>query len=172
MGVAVDRTQDGTCAVRLRSGVSFLIDEADLPRLSGWWWSAINHGKGRFTVRGERIVGGVRTRVALHRFLLQAPEGVLVDHVNGDPLDNRRANLRLCNWTENARNRGPRKSSSTRLKGVSKFARGFRSTIVVEGRRIYLGAFSDPVEAAKAYDRAARRLYGEFARPNFPAEAL
>jgi hypothetical protein len=95
------------------------------------------------------------------------PTGV-VDHINGDRADNRIANLRECSRLENARNQRGRASSG--LKGAY-FGRRWQSRIQVNGRTYYLGCFPTAEEAAKAYDEAARRLHGEFARTNDNAPA-
>ena len=103
----------------------------------------------------------------MHRVILGLPTGDPrhVDHANGDGLDNRRVNLRLASMTENARNQRVRLHSS-QYKGVSAFRRTHRWTAA-----IHLGYFLTERAAAEAYDDAARRLFGEFARCNFPAVA-
>jgi hypothetical protein len=94
-----------------------------------------------------------------------------VDHVNGDGLDNRRSNLRVCTHAENARNQSSRtRMSTSRFRGVvwAKDRRKWRAMIGDNGRTVHLGNFTDEIEAAQAYDRAAREMYGAFARLNFP----
>jgi hypothetical protein len=91
------------------------------------------------------------------------PEGV-VDHINGDRSDNRIANLRDCSHVENARNR--KCHSISGLKGVVAHGRKWKASIAVDGRDHYLGLFTTKEEAGAAYDAAARRLHGEFARLN------
>ena len=107
----------------------------------------------------------------MHNVIAGAPQ---VDHVNGDGLDNRRANLRPASTAQNARNRSRPSTNRSGFKGVSWVRdRGhWRAGIKVDGRSLNLGSFADPVEAAKAYDEAARRLHGKFARPNFPEVLL
>ncbi len=103
----------------------------------------------------------------MHRFLC---EGRYVDHVNGDKLDNRRANLRPVTKGQNAMNaKKPRDGVTSRFKGVSRFRSGkWIASIMFNGERRHLGYFFDEEAAAKAYDAAARELCGEFARLNFP----
>jgi hypothetical protein len=110
----------------------------------------------------------------MHRFLLLPERGVLVDHINGDGLDNRRMNLRLANHSQNAANRcKPQRSRSTsRYKGVFFEASGkrkkrWRALIKVDGQTIHLGSYSEEIEAAVAYDIAAKKHFGEFAKLNF-----
>jgi hypothetical protein len=100
-----------------------------------------------------------RTAVKMHRHILKAPAGSIVDHVNGDGLDNRRSNLRLCTPSQNAQNRRKYEGSS-RYKGVYP-SKGKWSA------KIQLGTFDTEEEAARAYDKASNMFFGEFSRPNF-----
>lgn len=105
----------------------------------------------------------------LHGFLTG---WILVDHINGNGLDNRRANLRLASHAQNHANSQKRKGKSSPYKGVSWSRSGAKwmATIRSAGKTTYLGVFTNPIEAAKAYDRAASEIYGEFARVNFTQE--
>jgi hypothetical protein len=105
----------------------------------------------------------------MHRLILGAPEGVLVDHVDGDGLNNTRANLRLCTSSQNAANIKAVWGCS-RYKGVSPHSASSRWQVILTymGERIYLGLFDDEEEAARAYDRKALELRGEYAHLNFP----
>lgn len=108
----------------------------------------------------------------MHRLLLGldlTDAAVHVDHASGDRLDNRRVNLRPCTHAENQRNQGPSSRNASGYKGVSLYKRDgtYRASIAAHGRRRHLGYYSNPVEAARAYDAAARELHGEFARTNF-----
>lgn len=105
--------------------------------------------------------------VYLHRWLVDAGPGQIVDHINGDTLDCRRSNLRLTDRHGNARNRRGNRNSKSGFKGVR--VRGSRFVSVIQGASV--GRFPTAVEAARAYDEAARRLYGEFAFCNFPVGA-
>lgn len=104
---------------------------------------------------------------------MQAPDGMQTDHINGDRLDNRRANLRICNGMENARNRGVSARHieiPSRYKGVSweRRAARWQAQIGCDGKKFHLGLFATEEEAARAYDAKARELHGDFARLNFP----
>jgi len=106
----------------------------------------------------------------MHRFIMDPPEGMVVDHRNGNRLDNRRSNLRVCTQKQNTHNSRP-KGKSSRFKGVCyDKARGQWMAPVrsPDGKDIHTGRFDDEVEAAKAHDRLARELHGEFAYLNFP----
>ncbi|HEV8559887.1 MAG TPA: AP2 domain-containing protein, partial [Actinophytocola sp.] len=105
----------------------------------------------------------------LHRFITGDPPHD-IDHVNGDGLDNRRANLRPCSNSLNLANSRLYKGNTSGYRGVDwhKKSRRWRARIGVDDRLIHLGMFDTPEEAARAYDAAAIAAWGEYARPNFP----
>lgn len=106
--------------------------------------------------------------IFLHRLVIGAKSGEEVDHINGDTLDNRRENLRICTRKENARNREIPSNNSSGLKGVSycKRTRRFRAYIRHNRIQRHLGYFSTAREAGAAYDRAALKLFKNFAKVN------
>ena len=110
----------------------------------------------------------------MHRAILNAPKGLLVDHIDGNGLNNRKSNLRLCTFAQNAHNSRPRRNSSSRYKGVCwhKLKKKWTVSIYKGGKRTYLGYYDDEIEAALAYDRKAEELFGEFAYLNFPNHRL
>lgn len=165
---------DGVVEVPLTQGYVALIDADDAERIlahrwfthkcsSGRYVSAVRHGDGD----GERKI------VRLHREIINAPDGIGVDHINGNPLDNRKSNLRLANQHENIANSRKRKGSSSKYKGVwpQPKSKRWRANITVNYKRIHLGYFEVEEDAARAYDAAAVKYFGEFARLNFPREA-
>lgn len=99
---------------------------------------------------------------------MQTPQGMETDHVNGNRLDNRRENLRICSKFDNMRNRGKQANNTAGYKGVfySIRARRWRAQIRVKGKSIHLGLFDETVDAAKAYNIAALAYFGEFAHLN------
>lgn len=108
----------------------------------------------------------------LHRVVMDAKYGELIDHVDGNGLNNRRDNLRRATNQGNNANRKSQRGSGSRFKGVwfHKVAGKWEAAIQCDGKKQYLGLHVLEEEAARAYDEAALRLFGEFARLNFPSE--
>ncbi|MBA7655390.1 hypothetical protein ES703_63294 [subsurface metagenome] len=107
----------------------------------------------------------------MHRQIMNPPREMLVDHINYNGLDNRKANLRLATLTQNNRHtRRTMNPGSSKYKGVCWYNREKRWAvrITANGKNIPLGYFKDEIEAAKAYDKAARKYHGDFAALNFP----
>jgi hypothetical protein len=145
--------------VPLTLGKFALIDDADAPLLAGHRWTA-HINRGVWYARSR--LGG--PTVLLHRLVLNAPSGVIVDHRNGDGLDNRRSNLRLATNAQNCRNLARRSNNTSGVPGVARNANGrWQAYLTINRRRVYLGAFVN-IEDAKLARQAGERLYyGEFA---------
>ena len=139
-----------------------LVDDADYDALAAVKWCAQKDGHTTYAVRNSEG----RT-VLMHRVITAAPQGVQVDHINGDGLDNRRDNLRLCTHAENLRNQRV-KPHSSKYKGVYWDARDgkWQAQIRIDGRKKNLGYFTSELDAGRAYDEAAVKYFGEFARKN------
>lgn len=157
--------------IALTQGKKTLVDENDYEQLSGYRWCAWNNGRGRWYAV-TRVATGLdsprQRNLYLHRLLMKATKQQ-VDHVNGDGLDNRRVNLRLCTTAQNAANRGRREGTSSKYKGVcwaGDSVGKWKASVRENGKRKHLGYFTSQNEAAIAYNRAARVLHGEFARLN------
>jgi hypothetical protein len=160
----------------LNQGKIALIDEEDYPRVAPYRWTACqtaqknsNHRE-RWYVKRQVIVDGKPFSVWLHRFILAPPEGVTVDHIDGDGLNNQKANLRFASMRQQTLNRQQRHNAITPFKGVTKQRDSdrFSAHIAHEGKQRYLGLFRTAEEAARIFDAAARLLHGEFAWTNFP----
>jgi len=106
----------------------------------------------------------------MHQLLMAPPPGMVVDHIDGNGLNNRRANLRICTPQQNRRNTRPRHKTSAFL-GVSRRGDKYAARIKHHGREFHLGLFKDEIEAAKARDRKAKELFGQFAWLNFPEDS-
>jgi len=163
------RTLRGLSRVReieLRGGGVTVVDGEDYRRVVGMPWKIKRGAKKRpYVAACVRLGPGPYDwgYVLLHRLLcgLQSGDGLCVDHIDGDALNNRRSNLRVCSLAENARNRRPT-SGRNQFKGVSAQAGRF----VAKYNTDYLGAFDSAVEAALAYNAESFRRCGQFSRPN------
>jgi hypothetical protein len=154
--------------IPLTRGYMALIDAADAESvLAAGPWNVCQTPWTNYARANVRLPGGRRTAVLLHTFLTGWE---LVDHVDSDGLNNRRANLRPATHSENQQNRRMAENNTSGYKGVSfdKSKGRWRAAIKLNGRTINLGRFADPTAAASAYDAAALDLFGEFARLNFP----
>ena len=106
----------------------------------------------------------------MHRLIMNPPKGMVVDHINGNGLDNRRCNLRICTQAENSRNSRKHADGRSRFIGVHPHRDKWDAVVTRQGKTHYAGSFDDEVEAAKARDRLALELHGQFARLNFPPQ--
>ena len=155
----------------LTDGRHFLVDASDVELVRQFHWHAAC--RGRYVARNKKNeVGEWGALEYLHRYLMSPTNGLHVDHANGDGLDNRRSNLRLATRFENLRNQRKQKNRSSKFKGVTwHAARGkWRAQIDTKGlprSEGHLGYFMSEEAAAVAYDAAAIRIFGEFARLNF-----
>lgn len=143
------------------------VDKEDLPKVDGKVWGPTKGGK---TTYATRRLQGTNSSIGMHRVIVDAPPGMEVDHVNGNGLDNRRHNLRLCTKSQNQGNRQKHRQSASKFKGVwwDKSKQKWRAAVRVNGRRIYGGLFLREEDAARRYDELAIEHFGRFARVNFP----
>jgi len=150
--------------IPLTQGKFALVDDEDYDFLMQWKWS-YSHGYAyRCPWDKEK---GRQFYLSMHRLVAKTPEGMKTDHKNGNRLDNRKINLRICESHENSRNQGLSSRSKTGFKGVRFRRNKWVAEMFFNKKHRHLGTFDNPVEAAKAYDVAARLFYGEFARTNF-----
>jgi HNH endonuclease/AP2 domain len=151
--------------IPLTRGMFTIVDAADLPFVSSFKWCAQPVGQGRFYVSTRRN----NKLLLLHRVLLRAAEDQWVDHINHDPLDNRRSNIRLCSKQENAINKTKQLGCHlSQYKGVAYAAylnkkNPWMAFISKNKKRTHLGYFPTELEAAQAYNQAALHLHKEFA---------
>lgn len=154
---------------RIPSGLLAIVDDVDYERASRMHWRV-------FLANRRRLYAVAGRNTLLHRFILNAPAGMSVDQINGDGLDAQRANLRLLTPSQTIAKNWSRvvgSHSTHKFKGASYLegrARPWRATISVNGKQRFLGYYGNQVDAAKAYDAAARLYFGEFANTNFVVE--
>lgn len=151
--------------LKLTTGEQSLVDDDIFDFVNQWSW---RKGSGYSVQRGERINGKFRT-VYLHRVIMNAQKGLEVDHINGNVLDNRVSNLRVCTHAQNMANYRPGKSSASGFRGVHQRKPGEKWTahVSVQEKAVHLGNFDSPHQAAMAYDLWAKDIYGDFAKLNF-----
>lgn len=154
--------------IKLSQGKVALVDDEDFEFLSQWKW---HYAKG-YAIRNVRLTPGDGGRISeiMHRVIMNCPEGKQVDHINGDKLNNQKTHLRICTNKQNTRNSKPSSNNKSGYKGVcwKPLNKKWCAQITVNGKKIYLGMYSDKVDAAKMYDKVAKKYYKEFAYLNFP----
>jgi hypothetical protein len=150
--------------IGLTHGKVATVDAADYPWLSQYPWSAKRLGRKWYACwrRGRRTI-------FMHRLIMQPGPGLVVDHIDGNGLNNRRCNLRVCTAAQNRANSRPCGGSSGYV-GVYPKGNKWRAGITCRGEHYYLGLFDDEVAAAKARDRKAYELHGVHAYLNFPED--
>jgi hypothetical protein len=158
--------------IPLTQGKFAIVDDEDFEELSKHKWHTLRDKKGHLSaVRNIRLESeGKRTLIYMHRLITLTPKGLCVDHINGNSLDNRRKNLRVCTSPQNSCNQKKRSNGKVEYKGVSrKNGRDvFVCQIQVGKKKMHIGYFTCKIDAARAYDDAAKIHHGEFARLNFP----
>jgi len=143
--------------IKLTKGRFAKVDDDDFKLLNQWKWCVNSEN---FAHRRSK-----NKLVTMHRFIMNPPKDMQIDHKNGDRLDNRRSNLRICTGSQNCMNRKTIGSMSG-YRGVRKWYNKWQGRIEVEGKKINLGLFNNAVDAAEAYNQAAIKYHGEFARLN------
>ncbi len=165
--------------INLSMGLFAIVDDADFELLNQWKWYATFSGRTYYAVRNENNL-----RVQMHRFLMGAKDEELLDHKDRNGLNNQRNNLRFCRKSQNCSNRRSKKNGTSKYLGVCSITskkkyinkdgelkvydwKHWVACIKTEGRKqIRLGRFNDEWEAAKAYNKAAKKYHGEFANLN------
>ena len=156
--------------VPLSNGLHAAVDPEDFDRVMQHIWNARQAPDSDRWYVSAAICG---KRVKLHQFVMNAAPGELYDHVSRDGLDNRKQNLRLATDSQNAMNRKRDRRNTSGFKGVSwnKDLHRWQAVIGSGGRKVKrLGFYDTPEEAARAHDEKARKLFGPFARLNFPRD--
>lgn len=175
MKTVIARATPGQKAMGL-GDLEIWVDDEDYEEVSKYQWKRT--GLYAHTSVSPRQFPG-HSHLFMHRLIMKAEPGQLVDHIDGNRLNNSKSNLRLCSLSENSHNRARRDQLRTkkngavvpytsRYKGVSGREGAWSAKISANHKAYHLGTFRTEEDAARAYDDAARRLHGEFARLNFP----
>ena len=157
-----------TKEIPLTQGKVAIVDDKDYPIINSFKWSAAV----RYSAKSERCyaVRSVGKKVILmHRLILGITSELQCDHINGDGLDNRRSNLRIATNTQNQMNRQKQPRCTSQFKGVcwDKSRKKWVALIMVNQKHIHLGRYNEEIDAAKAYDAAAKMLFRKYANLNF-----
>jgi hypothetical protein len=161
--------------IPLSQGKYAIVDPDDYERIGKHKWYTSPGQRTYYAVRGQWSPElKKRLNIAMHREIIYVPDDLFVDHINHHGWDNRKANLRPATPADNARNaRHPKINTTSKYRGIwySKRKKKWRAAISLNGKTIHLGYFRNEIDAAKAYDKAAKKHYGEFAILNFPNES-
>lgn len=149
----------------LTRGFVAIIDDSDAHLAAYKWYAKTMHG---INYAARNTTGKHRTTILLHREVLNPAKDTHIDHINGNGLDCRRSNLRFASFCQNAQNSKVRTGS---YKGVSKRKNKWVAQIRAHGKNYWLGYYATPEDAARAYDAAAYKLHGAFAKLNFSQQA-
>ena len=149
--------------IPLTDGKASIVDDEDYEFLTQWKW---HHNQNRAVRRLAAKFG--RKVVLMHRIILNAPDDLLVDHIDGNGLNNQKINLRICNKAQNAQNQRIGSRNKTGVKGAFFCLRSkkYQAVIIANRKTHLLGLFDLLEDAKKAYNDAAPIFHGEFARPN------
>lgn len=154
--------------IKLTKGKYAIVDPDDYQKLSQYDWHLLEtKGKSYAAMFDDGKI------VYMHRFIINAPKGRIVDHHNRESLDNRKTNLRFATRSQNSCNKNILKKGTSEYRGVSliKKSNKWQAVIYYNGTRKHLGLFENQQDAARAYDNAAKKYHGEFAMLNFPDES-
>jgi hypothetical protein len=168
--------------IPLTQGKVALVDDEDYEWLNQWKWFAFK-GHKTYYARRAIYIHGKQKMLHLHRIIMNTPDDMQVDHIDHNGLNNQKSNLRNCDFLQNRQNSSARGKSEYLGVSIKKkistykningeikkyyYPNMFVSQITVNKRRTHLGYFNDKIEAAKAYDKAAKEYFGEFANLNF-----
>lgn len=155
-------------SIPLTKGQFAIVDDEDYDWLMQWKW---HYSTGYAMRKQSGPRDAPHPTILMHRAILAPPHGMFIDHINMNGLDNRRCNLRICTASQNNYNRIPyrTKTATSQYKGVRfhRLRNKWHAFIVLhKGKQTHLGYFTSEIDAAKAYDVAARAHFGEFARLN------
>ena len=151
--------------VPLTRGYEAIIDAADVGKVERYVWHAMVKSHTVYAVRSDYSTGKMQ-KIGMHRAIAGAEEMQIVDHIDGNGLNNRRANVRIASVSQNCMNRKRAKNNTAKFKGVTYHAKDQKwwARIMANGRRVSLGYFETAAEAGAAYGHASNLMHGEFGR--------
>lgn len=156
--------------ISLSRGKLAMVDDEDFDKIGHlkWYASSTNKGKVFYAARHTSRKSSKHKVIYMHRILLSCPEGMEVDHVDGNGLNNQKSNLRICSHHQNMCHSRKRPDVSSRFKGVHKPSKikGWIAKIEIKGKVTTIGTFQSEIAAAMAYNEAAIKFHGEFANLN------
>ena len=161
--------------ILLTQNQSTFVDDENYVKLSKYKWFAQQSRDSYYAGRkSPRDKSGKQTTILMHRIIMECPSNMQIDHINHNTLDNRKQNLRVCSQSQNNMNQILQKNTSSKYKGVCLIKSEYKETvytywqanIVINKKQLYLGIFKSEINAAKAYNRKARELFGEYALLN------
>lgn len=154
--------------IKLTQGKFALVDNEDFEYLNQWKWHFVYDGYNGYAYRNVHKINNKRTSITMHRVLMKAKKGQIIDHINHNGLDNRKANLRYCNLSQNAANRKHNKRGTSKYLGVHyrKKENKWIAAIKHNGKSIHIAYCPTEREAALLYNKAAIKYHGQFANLN------
>ena len=149
-----------------------LVDDEDFEYLNQFRWCALKVKNTFYAVRNSVGANGKRMTVLMHRIINETPDGLEVDHIDSNGLNNQKNNLRNCTHAQNLRNQKKNKNNTSGFKGVfwKKDKKKWQASLRVNNKDLHVGYYKDKINAAYAYNDAAIKYYGEFAKINNTSE--
>ncbi len=156
--------------IKLTQGKVALVDDEDFEAVSQFkWYATVKDGRIYYACR-KTTINGQRIIIHMHRLLMGLDKGCakVIDHIDGNGLNNQKCNLRICTIQQNCQNRKSQKNNTSGYKGVSfdKQYLKWKARICAKDKRTVIGYYVNKEQAALAYNEAAKKHYGEFASLN------
>ncbi len=145
---------------RGKEPIAYLVDNEDFSLLKNFKWCIDRDGYARRN--SSKLNGGKQHSIAMHRVIMWCPKGMVIDHIDGDKLNNQKSNLRIATVSQNCANRGKIKNNTSGFKGVVQRGKKWRAQLKSNGVQKQFGSFNTPEEAYSVYVSNAKREFGEF----------
>lgn len=159
---------NGICFVPTSGTDKAICDFKYIETILKYKWHSQDSGNTTYAIAHSPTINGKRHTIRMHRLILELPlkNKAKVDHINHNGLDNRKENLRICSHQQNSFNMDRQKRRFSKYKGVTKVRKKYRAQIMLNGKGIHIGMFDTEEAAAKAYNRKALELFGQYATCN------